>query len=457
MLTARRALALSLLAALSLSAAPAEKPAPRTGVFVDDCKDEKGVFLIHYKACVPESLPKERHLGLVVYFHGINGNEESLYGHCTSVLKRLGLLDGYVVMGGKSKGNGWSETDDRSVLAWIEWACQTYPVDRRRVHLVGYSNGGFMVTRFGWAHQDLFASVLAYAGTSDQLGTGKLANPSDTKTEWYLVHGEADSVVGVACSRQGRDRLRDRGCRHVYREVAGKDHGILGVKEVDDDAFRWIYAQRHKEIPPSAAERKALGEALTAVKTKPADVLADVLGELARIGGPPAAPAVAAAFGASAPEVRADAAKTARETLYGREAVVRLGRLLQDKSDDVKREAAGALGVAANWRYAEAQQALALQARSKSAPAADRVHATNALGQAVRLCFVGKNFEDKGMFWTLVGALEDAEPAVREAAIKALHPAAADDLGFKADAPPEERKTAVAKWKDWCSKTCGPP
>ena len=76
MVTARLSLALSLLAALPLSAAPVAKPAPRTGVFVDDCKDEKGVFLIHYKACVPEALPQSRHLGLIVYFHGINGNEE---------------------------------------------------------------------------------------------------------------------------------------------------------------------------------------------------------------------------------------------------------------------------------------------------------------------------------------------------------------------------------------------
>jgi hypothetical protein len=193
------------------------------------------------------------------------------------------------------------------------------------------------------------------------------------------------------------------------------------------------------------------------VKTKPADALADVLGELARIGGPPAAPAVAAAFGASAPEVRAAAAKIARGTLFGREVVVRLARLLSDKSDDVKREATGALGVAADWRYAEAQTALAQQARSKSVPAADRALAVEALGTAVKVCFVGKNFEDKAMFWALVGALEDAEAPVREAAAKALQPAAPDAFGFKADAPPEERKVAVAKWKEWCGKTCGPP
>jgi dienelactone hydrolase len=446
------------------SGAQEARPAPRTGEFTDEYKDPKTKALVmRYKMRTPAELPAERRLGLIVYFHGMNGNENSLYGFVTGAAGRVGIADEYVITGGKSKGAGWSTSDDKDVLAWIAWIKETYPIDPRRVHLLGASNGGWMVKRFGWEHQDLFATVSPYCGGgvdfSNGPRTGKPGTPlgpAETKTEWYFVHGTDDREVGADSSRRAVRQLRELGYRYVYRELEGHDHGsIFRVPEVADDNLRFIHALRHKEIPLSKEERAKVASLAGKVRTEKAEAMEPILAEAARIGGLPGAKVVANAFDASDPGVRRAAAVTAEGTLYGRETVLELIRLTRDRSEEVRQAAYRALGVAANWRYAEAQEALVRAARSKGTAPPDRVRAIEALGHAVRLMLLG-NYEDRLVIWTLVLLLDDEELEVRRAAFAALEKGVKDTFEYRPDLPASERKTAVGKWKSWCEQKAGP-
>src|SRR5579863_3211088 len=223
---------------------------PWHGDFKDDYKDPKTQALImHYRMWAPEKQPEQKHLGLIVWFHGMNGNEDGV-GVAIDGARRVKLLDQYVIMGGKSKGAGWAPGDDENVLKWIAWVKETYPIDPRRVHIMGHSNGGTMSERFGWEHQDLFASSSPYAGAGGQVFSvppkgvklgkaGAPDGPSETKLEWYIVHGDKDSAVNVETSRRACKELRDKGYRYVYREIAGADHGsIFQFTDVIDDNIR---------------------------------------------------------------------------------------------------------------------------------------------------------------------------------------------------------------------------
>ena len=81
----------------------------------------------------------------------------------------------------------------------------------------------------------------------------------------------------------------------------------------------------------------------------------------------------------------------------------------------VRQAAIQALGMYANWRYPAAQTALIQLATDKSADAADRVNATDALGYAVRLQVKGVR-QDPAMFRALVTLLQDKDEPVRSAA-----------------------------------------
>ena len=447
-----------LVLALSLFAqAPKDdKGPPKTGDFKDDYKNPQTKALVmHYRMRAPEKLPEQKHLGLIVCFHGMNGNEDHMTGFAIEAAKRTGLLDQYVIMGGKSKGAGWATSDDKDLLEWIAWAKATYPIDPRRVHLWGMSNGGWMVKRFGWEHQDLFATVVPYCGGGVDFSgapkgqqippkAGPLA-PSETRTEWYFVHGDADEQVGVDASRKAVVQLKEKGYRYIYREIIGANHGgITQYPEVADDAMRYLNALRHKEIPIAKDEKAELSGLLSKVKTEKGDGITPMLAETQRIGGAIGGKVINNAFDNPDPEVKKAAAETAEKTAYGREIVMELIKLLKDKSEDVKNEAYKALAISANWRFPEAQEALIRVARSRNTPAPERVLAVEGLGKAVRLQFLG-NFEDKLAIWTLVNLLDDDDQKIREAAFAQVEKIVKDTFGYKPDLATTERKTAVGK------------
>jgi poly(3-hydroxybutyrate) depolymerase len=459
--------ALLLLAQGGVSKGDQEIKHPWHGDFKDDYKDPKTKALImHYRMRVPEKLPERKTMGLIVCFHGMNGNEDSITGWAIETSKRVKIDAEYVIMGGKSKGAGWATNDDKDLLAWIEWAKQTYAIDPRKVHIIGMSNGGWMVKRFGWENQALFASISPYCGggvdfsnppkgekAGPKVGPG---SPAEVKTEWYFVHGDADKEVAVDASRRATEQLREKGYRYVYREIDGADHGgILRYPEVADDNLRFIHSLRHKEIPISKDEKAEVSSIANKVKNEKPDTVGPMITEAARIGGAPGAKVLHNAFDNSDEDVKKSAAQTTESVLYGRETVIELVKLLRDKSDEVKSAAWRGLATAANWRYPEAQEFLAQQARKKSAPVEDRVQAIAGLGKAVKLDLLG-NFEDKTVLWTLVLLLDDDDLNVRQAAFAQLEKGVKDTFGYAPDAPPAQRKTAVASWKAWCDKNAGP-
>ncbi len=419
---------------------------------------------MRYKMKAPETFPEKPHLGLIVYFHGRGGNENSLYGLVTQSLKRLGLEDQYVVMGGKSRADGWEPADDNPVLEWIEWAKKTYPIDPRRVHLVGLSSGAFMVTRFGWEHQDNLASVGSFCGASEQRDSkipgmkprGK-TGAADLKTEFYMIHGTNDDQVEVSRSRNATAKLADRGWRYIYRELDGHDHGsIARVAEIADDLFLWMHALRLKEVALSKEEKADLNTAKNGLRKATGEEATAYIAELSRIGSHWSAPAISSAMRSQDEAVRLAAIGTLKTTIYTSAVVRDLTKALRDESEAVRLETIAALGYAANWRFEEAQQALVKHARTTSNPIPERVAAIEAMGRSVRLMLRG-NLEDGLMPYTLVQLMADPAIEVRTAAFTVFKDRVKDVYGYAPDNEEDAIKESVKRWTDWIKESVGEP
>ncbi len=447
-----------------LAESRSEQPEPprRTGRYRGDITDPATREVIMRVAMqVPEKLPAEKHLGLILLFHGYQGNENNYIGLTVEALKRLQLLDQYVVISGKSKGPGWTTEDDAPVLDLIRWAKETYPIDSRRVFIFGSSNGAAYVGRFGSAHPELVAGVIGYCGNYKFSPTLK-DRKSEAQTEWYFVHGGKDNPQN---SRRACDELKALGYRPIFRQIDGYGHTDIWdsrghpdstkADAVRDDWIRWLHALRHKEIPPTAEEKKTLAAGLEKLKTaKPEDRDA-VLTEVARIGGEPGGAFLVEALKSPDRSVRAAAARTTEQTLYGKPVIARLIALLDDDSEEVRSAAMPGVARAANWRNADAQAALSHQARAAKVPLEDRLRAIAALGSASRLPLLG-NCEDGLPIWTLVLLLEDDNQRIREAAFAALEKNVPDTFAYQPTQAAAERKMSLEKWKKWCQDKCGP-
>ncbi len=457
-------LALLIGAAAQLACAASERVAdpPRTGRYRGNVIDPAtGDVLMKVAMHAPEDLPAQKHLGLLLLFHGFKGHENNYIGLTVDALKRLQLLDQYVVISGKSQGPGWTTADDGPVLRIIRWAQETYPINPRRVFAFGSSNGAAYVGRFGSAHPELLAGVVGYCGNYRFDPTLK-DKAGSSRTEWYFVHGGKDNPQN---SRRACVQLKALGCTYVFRQMDGYGHTDIwdGLKHPDrsvadavrDDWLLWMHALRHKHVSPAAAEQQAVVDAREKLKAAGVDDALTVLRELARIGGEPASSVLLSALGSPHARIRSEAAQTAERTQYGPAVIDRIIALLRDPDEDVRAAAIRGLTGPAKWRVPEAQAALCRLAKTQNVPLADRVRAIEALDHVARLPLLG-NFEDGLPIWSLVLLLDDEKPEIRMAAFAALEKRVPDTFTYRPDLSQADRKAAMEKWTAWCQQKCGP-
>ncbi len=114
--------------------------------------------------------------GLIVELHGDTGTGLFMDGHTN--LRALGRQNGYVVIaptgppfGNPYPGSTWTPTEDAKLLAMTRLFASVFRIDAKRIHLTGFSRGGFVTWRLLCDAADLFASFApAAAGEGSSFG-----------------------------------------------------------------------------------------------------------------------------------------------------------------------------------------------------------------------------------------------------------------------------------------------
>ncbi|MCX5747109.1 MAG: alpha/beta fold hydrolase [Proteobacteria bacterium] len=152
--------------------------------------------------------------GLILVLHGDTGNGLLMDAHVK--LRELGAQRGFVVIAptGPAFGQGypgstWHAEDDLLLMNMVAKFRDVFRIDPARIHVTGFSRGGFVTWRLLCDHADVFASA-APAGAGDGAGFGEVtcfANgraPSRHIPIAFLV-GRTDTSVGYQPMLQIRD------------------------------------------------------------------------------------------------------------------------------------------------------------------------------------------------------------------------------------------------------------
>ena len=138
--------------------------------------------------------------GLIVDVHGFGMTAGLQEIH--SRLAVLGGEAGYIVLQPTApptdRGNSWSgqgDNDDQ-VEALLRRTVEAFHVEQDRIHMTGYSQGGFMTWRFLCNRSEIFGSVAPMAAGTQCLGDSF----PDNQVDILYGHGTTDGLVPFASS-----------------------------------------------------------------------------------------------------------------------------------------------------------------------------------------------------------------------------------------------------------------
>lgn len=137
-----------------------------------------------------------------------------------------------VPIGENAVGYGWfplsmgGTLDVQSVVKarafvqdFLDDAMQRYPVDAKKLALVGFSQGGVMAYSLGLGEPDRFAAVAALSSWLPRDLLNVLPDVPATEQLPVLVqHGSKDGAIDVGRARQSVETLRDLRVPVTYRE-----------------------------------------------------------------------------------------------------------------------------------------------------------------------------------------------------------------------------------------------
>lgn len=129
--------------------------------------------------------------------------------------------------------------------AMIESVVETYPIDRRRIYLTGFSMGGVGSWGLAIERPDLFAAVVPICG----IGTSENSE-SLVDVPLWVVHGDADKVVVVDRVHKGIEVVRRLEGNLRYTELKGAGHRIwLQTYQKPDGVIPWMFEQINTRTP----------------------------------------------------------------------------------------------------------------------------------------------------------------------------------------------------------------
>ena len=164
-----------------------------------------------------EALPVDTHVparcpttgcGLILEIHGDGGTGLLQDAHLK--LADLGERAGYILVA--PTGGGFPPTDDALVRIVRQFA-DAFTIDRKKIHVTGFSRGGFAVWRLACDHADLFASAapaaagVALPGERSCFSNG--GQPS-RRIPVLMMIGLADRNVPVPTQTAMRDLVVER-------------------------------------------------------------------------------------------------------------------------------------------------------------------------------------------------------------------------------------------------------
>jgi predicted peptidase len=193
-----------------------------------------------YGLSVPDRIRPGESRPLVLALHP-GGERMRYYGSAFTrmvVAPATGRLDPIIVAPDCPSGSWTDARADSAVMALLDRVMQDYPVDRRRVLVVGFSMGGRGTWFMSSHHRDLFTAAIPMAASVGDPPESLAPMPT------YIIHSRRDQVVPFAPAERNARQLEQLGRTVRFEALDEPTHFEMGAYvPALRRAFDWISGQ----------------------------------------------------------------------------------------------------------------------------------------------------------------------------------------------------------------------
>ncbi|HUO06295.1 MAG TPA: alpha/beta fold hydrolase [Candidatus Binataceae bacterium] len=129
----------------------------------------------------------------------------------------------------------------REATAFLEEALKKYPIDRRKLVLLGFSQGGMLASRIAVRNPSQFAALVGISTFFSPEIVKEVSDPAALQTLPVMIqHGSADDLIEVGMARASVETMRSLKMPVTYREY---DCGHEITAEVLADLSEFLAAK----------------------------------------------------------------------------------------------------------------------------------------------------------------------------------------------------------------------
>jgi predicted esterase len=202
----------------------------RPGEFWLSIPVEKKTTVIRIR--IPPKLETKKSVPILIALHGMGGSENLFFeGYGNGIVPRMAAERGWLVVATRVEGL-LGAGPAPNVPAILDELAKRYPIDPKRVYLIGHSMGAGHVVELAQKNPDRYAAVAALGGG------GRLSKAESLKgVRFFVGCGKQDFLLESA--RKLHQGLDEAGVPSTLREYDGIEHMLI-VREAAVDVFKFF-------------------------------------------------------------------------------------------------------------------------------------------------------------------------------------------------------------------------
>jgi len=201
-----------------------------------------------YSIRLPKTIENGRKYPVIFALHGIGYNEQFLMEAVSE------LEDEYIIIGVRGdlpyeqgyayyylKGYGNPERDQfdgavEKLKSYLQYAFETYPIDQKRVYLIGFSQGAILSMTLGLVLGDTVKGIVPMNGYIPEFVKAEYPLKSISTLSVFLCQGASDPIFPIHIGQANYDYFSDK-TESVKYTIYPADHTVTSNNKKDVAAW----------------------------------------------------------------------------------------------------------------------------------------------------------------------------------------------------------------------------